>query len=139
VTERRLRWAIAALGACGLAIAAYLTYVHYAGLHSLCLSGSGGCERVQTSPQSRFAGVPVAVLGLAGYALIIATALLRRDAGRTGGALFALAGLGMSAYLTYEELFRIHAVCPWCVASAVVMTALAGLACARLLRASPAT
>jgi uncharacterized membrane protein len=76
---------------------------------------------------------------LAGYALIIATALLRRDAGRTGGALFALAGLGMSAYLTYEELFRIHAVCPWCVASAVVMTALAGLACARLLRASPAT
>ena len=44
-------------------------------------------------------------------------------------------GFGFSAYLTYVELFRIHAVCQWCVASAVLMTALAALTVARLLTA----
>jgi len=134
VTEPRLRAAIAVLGALGLAIAAYLTYVHYAGLHPLCLSGSGGCERVQTSPQAKLGGVPVALLGLAGYALIVATAALRGEAARTAGALLGLAGVGFSAYLTYEELFHIQAVCQWCVASAVLMAGLAALTCLRLVR-----
>ena len=47
----------------------------------------------------------------------------------------AVIGLGIAAYLTYVELFRIHAVCQWCVASAVLMTALAALTVARLLTA----
>jgi uncharacterized membrane protein len=47
----------------------------------------------------------------------------------------ALSGFGFSAYLTYRELFTIDAICQWCVASAVVMAALALLTVWRLLSA----
>jgi uncharacterized membrane protein len=129
----RLRAAILALSALGIALAAYLTYVHYADLKPFCVSGSGGCEKVQSSGPSRLAGIPVALLGLIGYTAIFATALARTEAARTATALLALSGFGFSAYLTYQELFVIDAVCQWCVASAVLMTALAVLTTARLL------
>jgi uncharacterized membrane protein len=48
VTERRLRVAIAALAIAGVAIATYLTYVHYADVKPFCVAGGGGCEKVQT-------------------------------------------------------------------------------------------
>jgi uncharacterized membrane protein len=51
------------------------------------------------------------------------------------GALTSLIGFGFSAYLTYRELFTIDAICQWCVASAIVMTLLAVVTTARLLRA----
>ena len=56
-----------------------------------------------------------------------------REEALVAGALFALAGFGFSAYLTYRELFSIDAICPWCVASAVIMTLLAIVTTARLL------
>ena len=46
----------------------------------------------------------------------------------------ALTGFGFSAYLTYRELFTIHAICQWCVGSAIVMTTLAILTGYRALR-----
>ena len=131
---RRLDIAIAAVAVIGLGIAAYLTSIHYAGLHPLCLA-SGGCEKVQSSHWSKLAGIPVATIGLVGYAGILASLLVPGETGLAGCALIALVGFGFSAYLTYVELFRIHAVCQWCVASAVLMTALAALTVARLLTA----
>ena len=47
---------------------------------------------------------------------------------RQGFFLVTLIGVVFSAYLTYLEIFVIHAICPWCVASAVVMTILFVLA-----------
>ena len=132
--DRRLAIAIAVIAALGALIAAYLTYVHYAGVKALCVSGSDGCEKVQTSTYSKLAGVPVAVLGLVGYLSILATLRVRGEGGRFSGALIALAGFGFSAYLTYREIFTIKAICQWCVASAVLMTALAVLTTVRLLR-----
>jgi uncharacterized membrane protein len=131
---RRMDIAIAVIALIGLGIASYLTYVHYAGLHPLCLA-SGGCEKVQSSHWSKLAGIPVATIGLVGYAAILALLFVPGEAGLAGIALVALVGFGFSAYLTYAELFRIHAVCQWCVASAVLMTALAVLTVIRLLTA----
>ena len=133
MTEGRLRPAIAALAVAGIGIAAYLTYVHYADVEAACVAGGGSCEKVQTSDYADLLGVPVALLGLVGYALILASVWVRGDAGRLAGAVLALAGFGFSAYLTYRELFTIDAICQWCVASAVVMTALAVLCVWRLL------
>jgi uncharacterized membrane protein len=45
----------------------------------------------------------------------------------------SLAGFGFSVYLTYLELFKIEAVCQWCVASAVLMTVLFALNAARMV------
>ena len=133
MTEPRLRAAIAVLAVAGIGIATYLTYVHYADVEAFCVAGGGGCEKVQTSDYAEFLGIPVAVLGLIGYVLILASLWVRGDAGRLAGAVLALSGFGFSAYLTYRELFTIDAICQWCVASAVVMTLLAALTTWRLL------
>lgn len=131
---RRLDIVIGLLGLIGLGIAAYLTYIHYSGIKPLCLA-SGGCEKVQTSRWAELGGVPVAVLGLVGYAAILALLFVPGEAGLAGTALVALVGFGFSLYLTWAELFRIHAVCQWCVASAVLMALLACLSVFRLLTA----
>ena len=131
-----LRLAAIVLALVGLAVAIYLTYVHYEGVEPVCGIG-GDCEKVQTSEWSKLAGIPVALLGLVGYALILGSLFVRGEAGLAAGALVSLAGFGFSAYLTYRELFSIDAICPWCVASAVLMTLLAIVTTARLLRAPP--
>jgi uncharacterized membrane protein len=132
--DRRLRGAIFALALVGLCVAAYLTYVHYEDIKPVCGLG-GDCQKVQTSQWSKVGGVPVALLGLIGYALILASLLVRGEAGRVAGAFLALIGFAFSAYLTYRELFSIDAICPWCVVSACLMTLLAVLTAVRLVRA----
>ena len=134
MSDRRLRRTALVLALAGLAVAGYLTYVHYAELEPLCGLG-GDCERVQTSVYAEVAGVPVALLGLAGYALILASLFLPGDAGLVGGAALSLIGFGFSAYLTYRELFTIEAICSWCVVSAVLLTLLTVVTCLRVVRA----
>jgi uncharacterized membrane protein len=134
MSDRALDVAAWALVLIGLGIAGYLTWVHYAGLDPVCVGGGGGCERVQSSTYADVAGIPVALLGLIGYALIGLSMLPRDERARLAGAALALAGFGFSAYLTYLEFAVIDAVCQWCVASAVTMTALAVVMVTRSLR-----
>jgi uncharacterized membrane protein len=131
---RGLRVATLILALIGVGIAGYLTYVHYAGLEPFCVGGHGACERVQTSPWSELAGIPVAVLGLAGYVAILLSLVLPEDPGRSVAALLSLVGAGFSAWLTYVEIAKIEAICQWCVASAVIMALLAIVSITRLLR-----
>jgi uncharacterized membrane protein len=133
----RLRAAALACCALGLLVSAYLTYVHYAGVAPVC-EIAHGCEKVQTSRWSELAGVPVALLGLLGYAAIGAALLARGEAALLAAAGLSLAGAGFSAYLTYRELFTIRAICIWCVASALLLAALAVITVVRALRAEPA-
>ena len=49
------------------------------------------------------------------------------------GFLIALGGFGYSIFLTYIEIFKIEAICQWCVASAVLMTILFLLNATRLI------
>jgi uncharacterized membrane protein len=131
--DRRLRLIAIVLAVVGLGVAAYLTYVHYDGIKPVCGLG-GDCEKVQTSEWADLAGVPVALLGLVGYGSILVTLFSDREEALFAGALLSLVGFGFSAYLTYRELFSIDAICPWCVASAVIMTLLAIVTTVRLLR-----
>lgn len=125
--------AIGVIALLGVAIAGYLVYVHYADLKPFCVS-SGGCETVQSSAYADFLGVPVALLGLIGYVLILGSLFIRGEIGRIVTAVLCLSGFGFSVYLTYLELFRIEAICQWCVASATLMTVLMILAIVRLLK-----
>jgi uncharacterized membrane protein len=134
ITDRRLRLAAIVLALIGLGVAAYLTYVHYEDIRPVCGLG-GDCEKVQTSEWSKLAGIPVALLGLLAYATILVSLFVPGEHALIAGALTALVGFGFSAYLTYRELFTIDAICQWCVASAIVMTLLAVVTTARLLRA----
>jgi len=134
VSERRLRLLAAVLALAGIAVASYLTWVHYEGIKPFCVAGGGGCERVQTSDYADLAGVPVALIGLIGYVSILASLLIPRDLGRFAGAFLGLLGFGFSVYLTYLELFVIDAICQWCVASALLMTLLMIVLVARAAR-----
>jgi uncharacterized membrane protein len=133
VVDRRLLIAIAVISLIGIGVAGYLTYTHYAGLNVVCLS-SGGCETVQKSVYSKLAGVPVAVLGLAGYIGLLFSLAIRNELGRIAGFGIALIGFLFSMYLTYREIFTIKAICQWCVSSAVLMTILTILTAIRVLR-----
>jgi uncharacterized membrane protein len=74
------------------------------------------------------------VLGIVGYVSLLLCTLLRGDGARMAGFALALIGFGYSVYLTYLELFVIDAICQWCLASALVMTALFAVNATRMVR-----
>jgi uncharacterized membrane protein len=116
---RRLHPAVilAVLAVIGLAISAYLGFVEAAGGVPSC-GPLHGCETVAASEYSRIAGVPVAFLGLGfGVALLVAAIGWYRTGDRRLLAAhygLSLAGVVFEVYLTYLQLFEIHAVCVWC-------------------------
>jgi uncharacterized membrane protein len=77
----------------------------------------------------------VALLGLLTYVLIPAALLGRSGRGFPVAYVLTIAGFGFSGYLTYREVFTIHAICPWCVSSALVFTLLAAIGTSRALHA----
>lgn len=132
MSDRTLRFCVGALATAGLAVTSYLTYSRYADTTLACTTG--GCETVQNSSYATLAGVPVAVLGLLGYAAIFATACFANDLARALGAALALGALAFSAYLLYVQLELIDAVCDWCLTSDVIVTAIVPFALLRLRR-----
>jgi uncharacterized membrane protein len=138
MSDRALRTTMIVIATIGLGVASYLTYVHYAGVPPLCSTTHNTCLKVQTSIYSKLAGVPVALIGLIGYVLIVASLLAPTgETTRLATMALAVVGFGFSAYLTSRELFSLHEICEWCVSSAVMMTLLAGLAVWRFLRGEP--
>jgi len=125
----RYRQAIAVLALVGLFVALYL-WLHALGYGGAIKCGaSGGCEIVQTSQWATFLGLPVAFYGVVGYLtmLVVAIVAVRPAARAEAGwskllALLATIGFGFTLYLTYLELFVIHAICRWCIGSAVIIT-----------------
>ena len=86
------------------------------------------CNAVAESSYSHLGPVPVSLLGVLGYAAILAVAVVWLRVGDRFGDRSLLAiwgmsvgGVAYSVYLTYVELFVIDAVCIWCVTQAVVM------------------
>jgi len=134
MSNRAIRITMLVIATVGLGVASYLTYVHYSGIQPICSAG-GSCLEVQTSVYSKIAGVPVALIGLIGYVVILGSLLApENEESRFATMAFTVVGFGFSAYLTYRELFSIHAICEWCASSAVMMTVLAGLSVWRFLR-----
>lgn len=134
------RMSAAVLSLLGVFVSAYL-YLYKIGRIGTLACGAGGCETVQQSPWSRFAGIEVSLIGLLGYAGLLLVSLAALQPGPASRRwpttlLLWLAGLGVAftAYLTYLELFVIHAICRWCVGSAVIIVAIFVLALLDYLR-----
>ena len=130
MSERALRLATGVLAFVGLGIAAYLTAVRYTGATIACTTG--GCEKVQSSEYAEVAGVPVAVIGLVGYALLLATAFVPGELGALAAAGLALGGFAFCAYLVYVQIALVDAICHWCIANDAVMLVLLGVSLLRL-------
>lgn len=131
--EGSLRRAATFLATLGIGIAAYIAIAEADGGAPACFASGGGCEKVASSSHSELLGISVAAIGVAGYALLLAAALLRGDGARMGGFLLGLVGFGYSVYLTFLELFVIEAICQWCVVSALLMTALFAVSAVRMV------
>jgi uncharacterized membrane protein len=132
-SEGTLRQVIAFVAVLGIGVAGYIAIVESGGGTPACLAGGGGCETVAASSYSHVAGVNIAVFGIAGYVALFLTAFFVSDLARFAGFAIALGGFGYSVYLTYLEIFKIEAICQWCVASAVLMTILLLLNASRLI------
>ena len=137
----RRRQAIALLSLVGCCIALYL-WLYKIGIIGTLQCGSGSCEYVQTSRYGTLLGLPVAFYGVTGYAIIFAVAIaglqpsqLARRWPTTALALLSTVGFLFTLYLTGIELFVLHAICRWCVGSAVVMSAIAIIAVVSVVRA----
>jgi len=119
---------VAALALAGIFISLYLTLYKLGVIGELsCTLGS--CETVNTSKWSRFLGLPVAAWGLLFYLdvfLIAMVGTLARFENEPVISIVLVAeaavGVLFSAWLTYLELGVIHAICIWCVTSAVIVT-----------------
>lgn len=126
-----LLWAAVILSGLGVSISGYLVAKRFTG-GSLACTRWAQCDVVNNSVYSQLYGVPVSVIGLAGYLLLLMLAVAALwTAGRTQrrtlllSFVLALGGVGFSIYLTYLEIYVIEALCAWCVASAVVIALLA--------------
>ena len=123
-----LRWTALMAALAGVGLSVYLSYTRIRGIPVYC-EGAGDCHAVQSSQYATLAGVPVPFLGLALYAMlaiVIALTLLRPlllgEAGILAQFGLSLSGFLYSGYLTWLELYRIHAICVWCVISAALLT-----------------
>ena len=133
MTDRTLRLTAGAAALAGLGLAGYLTWVHFDDSALVCVAG-GGCETVQESVYAEIAGIPVAMLGLGGYAVMLGVIVWDTPTARLGAAMLALVGLVFSLYLLALQLFVIDAVCVWCLANDVVIAPLLAVLTALRLR-----
>ncbi|UYN91239.1 MAG: vitamin K epoxide reductase family protein [Anaerolineales bacterium] len=123
-----LRKILIGLSILGFVNAAYLTYVKLVE-DGVCAVG-GGCAIVNTSPYASLWGIPIAAIGGAAFLTMLIVLLLeeRSDFFAINGSLIvfglSLIGVLYSAYLTYLELYVIHAICPFCVVSAIILVAM---------------
>ncbi len=110
-----MRYVIALLAVVGLAVSFLALRVHYSNDVEPCdINEHWDCGVVNHSPFAMIGPVPVAAIGMAGYALLGVLALMRRSA-LTAGA--AVVGLGFALYLTYIEKNVLMVWCLYCVIS----------------------
>jgi uncharacterized membrane protein len=124
------RMLVALVALAGVFVALYLT-LYKLGYIGTIACAVGSCETVQTSKWATFLGLPVGAWGVGYYLVVLTLALIGLsgrfvESARLSETLVALTGVGLlfSLWLTYLELFVIHAICQWCVISAILATIL---------------
>ena len=135
---RRLYLAIAILAVLGIALSSVSLDHHFRkSKTSYCDFGeSFNCDLVNRSEYSTVAGVPVALLGILGYAALLAFATFYREKAETPGILLVASwgGLGFALYLTYVERYVLRVWCILCLGSLAVIMTIAALSVALFRR-----
>jgi uncharacterized membrane protein len=137
--EKRLSQLAIILTIIGLLVSIYMTIYKITSNDSMCI-GSGDCKTVNASRYAEVYGIPVAVLGVAGYSAILAVLLLGRRPGflqQNGTLLFfglSLTGFLFTSYLIFVEVALIKAYCPFCITSQTAMTLIFIISVIQLVR-----
>jgi uncharacterized membrane protein len=141
--EKRLSQFAIALTVIGLLVSIYMTIYKITSNDNMCI-GSKDCSVVNASRYSEINisnyRIPVAVLGVVGYAAILGVLLLERNIGflqQNGSMAFfglSLTGFLFTLYLIFVEVALIKAYCPFCITSQVAMTLIFILSVIRVVR-----
>jgi vitamin-K-epoxide reductase (warfarin-sensitive) len=127
-----MRYVIAVLALAGIVVSSLALAEHYGppARPIDLLRSSWNSAYVNQSPYAQVHGIPVAVLGIAGYALLVMLALTGRK-----GLMVCFAGFGLAygLYLTNIEAHVLHVWCVYCVSSLVLTVLIVFLAFAWLL------
>ena len=117
---------ILGLAGFGVLLTGYLTLVAWLGEHPAYCGADSECDIVQSSRWSTLLGMPMALWGLATYALLagLAWRLRSRPSAWRITLLVAGIGAGVSWFLTLVSVFEIEATCGYCLASFVLMNVL---------------
>lgn len=137
---KRLTQITVALAILGLLVSIYMTIYKYTSNDSMCL-GSGDCSTVNASRYSEVNGIPVALIGVVGYAAILGIPWLERrnDFFQSNGSMIlfgiSLVGFLFTLWLVYVEIVLLKgALCPFCVTSQVTMTLIFIISLIRVIR-----
>lgn len=137
--DKRLTQFIVALAILGVLVSIYMTIYKVTANDNMCL-GSGDCSTVNASRYSEVNGIPVALIGVLGYAAIIGILWLERKneffAANGSMILFGISLLGFffTVWLVYVEIALLKAICPFCVTSQITMTIIFILSIIRVVR-----
>jgi len=114
-----MRYLIVILALAGILVSALALHVHYStGVEPCDINAHWDCGIVNHSRHSVLFGIPVAALGIVGYAAIALFALLRQ---RWLTVLFSLIGLGFALYLSNIEAHVLEVWCLYCVISQILI------------------
>jgi uncharacterized membrane protein len=138
---KKLNWVSMILAVIGILDSVYLLIYKITNNYAMCL-GSGDCSTVNASRYSTIYGIPVSLLGILAYLAILIFLILEFrnlfSSDNSNLLVFgiSLVGVLFSAYLTYIEFYVIHAVCPFCIVSAIVITLIFIISIIKLVKAS---
>ena len=125
----RLLLLIAVLALAGAVVSSVSLHHHYGtSKTSYCdLGESFNCDIVNRSTYSAIFGVPVALIGIAGYLALLTLATFYRSHAETPAILLiaSAAGMGFALYLTYIEGFVLAAWCILCLTSLGLISGIA--------------
>jgi uncharacterized membrane protein len=121
---------VAILAMIGVVISSVSLQHHYAKSKTeYCDIGETfNCDIVNRSAYSSILGIPVALIGMLGYAALAGLATVYRERRDTPALLLggALAGLAFALYLTYIEARVLGVWCILCLSSLAVIASVAG-------------
>jgi len=126
-----MRWILILLAVVGITTSALALREHYRSDTSPCnINERWDCGIVNHSPYSMLAGIPVAVIGIAGYLLLAALAIRRAYRPML---ISVLAALAFSLYLARIEQHELGVWCIYCVISLGVISLLTLLVLAKVM------
>jgi vitamin-K-epoxide reductase (warfarin-sensitive) len=129
-----VKWVLVLLCVVGIVAASLALREHYREGDSPCsINERWDCGIVNKSPFAIIMGVPVAVIGIAGYLLLGALAFMRSYRLTL---IFALGGLAFSLYLAHIEKDVLGVWCVYCVISLGMISLITLLSAAKVVLSS---
>jgi uncharacterized membrane protein len=130
VRRTKLRYVIALLAIAGIVVSTMALQVHRSQDTAPCsINEHWDCGIVNHSRYAEIGGVPVATIGIVGYALMAAVALLRR---KRLLLVLSLGALAFALRLSYIEYHNLQVWCLYCVISQGIIALITLLALAQM-------